>query len=696
MFGFLGLRLAFAIVALAGSFVATYPATPRGTSSDTYFGTQVPDPYRWLERINDAKTKHWVEAQTHLTEQTLAQMPDRARMRALFVSLIGAKTDSLPQSGGGVVAFDRSEGNGRLPAVVVRAGSSQHVVIDPTQRWPDGSTTLSDWKLSPDGRYLAYATKQRGLGLVGWHVLQIATSRDVPGVVSGVPDWAPIAWAENGAGFYYGSYAGGTLPPTGAPIGTGYAVRFHEIRTNAASDALVFARPDKPSWIPYVYQTDDGRYEIDAAVDGSRNGTYMAIRDLQNGRAKVREIDDGLYEYVGNTGPILDFFTHVDAERGRLVAVDVRAARGMRTVVSSTADILQSVTAVGNAFVASFLRDARSRLLAYRQDGTALGEIDLPGPGSVPDISGNQNQTTAYYRFSSPTSPPITFAYHAGDQQARVLARQAAPFDVTELTTDEVFVRSADGTRIPVFIAHARGAAMDGTAPTLLTGYGGFGDAYPIEWDPVGAAWLARGGTFVIACVRGGGEYGEAWHRAGMRGNKHHVFEDLDAVAHYLVKYGYTSRKRLALYGYSGGGLLVGTTEVQHPDDFGAVVEAAGPVDVLRGQTFGSEAGWIPEVGSPTASKAQFEWLYAFAPLVHVKRGVHYPATLVRTSSGDERVSPAHAYKFAATLQWAQAGAAPVLLYVAKNTGHVGGGTILDQATPFADEETFLLHEVSG
>jgi prolyl oligopeptidase len=320
----------------------------------------------------------------------------------------------------------------------------------------------------------------------------------------------------------------------------------------------------------------------------------------------------------------------------------------------------------------------------------------LPGPGSVPEINGNQNQATAYYRFSSPTSPPLTFAYDAGYGKARVVARQAAPFDTAQLVTEEIFARSADGTRIPMFVAHRRDIPMNGSTPTLLTGYGGFGDPYPIEWDPVGAAWLARGGAFVIACVRGGGEYGEAWHRAGMRGNKHHIFEDLDAVARYLMTHGYTSRKRLALYGYSGGGLLVGATEVEHPDDFGAVVEAAGPVDVLREQHFGSESGWIPEVGSPTASKAQFEWLNAYAPLVHIRRGVNYPATLVRTSSGDERVSPVHAYKFAATLQWAQAAPNPILLYVAKNTGHIGGGTVIDQATPFADEETFLLHEISG
>jgi prolyl oligopeptidase len=469
MFGVLGLRLAFAVVAIAGSFVASYPATPRGAASDVYFGTRVADPYRWLERTEDPKTTQWVDAQTRLTERTLAAMPDRARMRALFVSLIGAKADSLPQSGGGFVAFARSQGDGRLPAIVLQSGRSRRIVIDPSRRWPDGSTTLSDWVLSPNGRYVAYATKRGGLGLVRWHVLEVAAGRDVPGSVLGVPDWAPIAWAKDGSGFYYGSYAGGTLPAAGAPIGTGYAVRFHRISSNSATDAQVFARPDKPSWLPYVYQTDDGRYEIDAAVDGSANGTYMAIRDLRDHRAKVREIDDGLYDYVGNVGPNLQFFTHVNAERGRLVVVDVRSLHGMRTIIPSNADILQSVTAVGDTLVASYLRDDRTRLVAYRRDGTPTGEIALPGPGSVPNISGSQNQTTAYYQFSNPTSPPITFAYHADSREARVVARQTAPFDTSDLVTKEVFARSADGTRIPVFVARHRGVPMDGRSPTLLT-----------------------------------------------------------------------------------------------------------------------------------------------------------------------------------------------------------------------------------
>ena len=686
-----GLRLLFALVAVAGSFLAMYPTTPRGSASDTYFGTRVPDPYRWLERENAPATKQWVAEETNLTERTLSGMRDRARMRALFTRLIGTKGDSLPQSGGPAFAFAHADGTGRLPYVVVQIDGRQRVAIDPSSCWPDGSTSLADWQLSPDGRYIAYATKRGGLGLVHWHVLDVAANRDSNGVIVGVPDWSPIEWAKDGSGFYYGGYRRERLPPSGAPIGTGYSVHFHRVRADPATDRLVFARPDKPSWLPYVNLSDDGRYEIDEAVDGSGNGTSMAIFDLRHRREKVREIDDGRYDYVGNRGSRIYFFTHVASQRGRLVLIDVGSRRGIQTVISPHRDILESVTAVGNIFVANFLRDDRSRLAAYRHDGTPAGDIALPGPGSVPRISGDQNRPTGYYQFSNPTSPPVTYAFDSRARRTHVVTQQTAPFDTSGFVTDELFARSTDGVRIPVFMAHRRHAPMDGSVATLLTGYGGFGYPYPIEWDPVGAAWVARGGTFVIACVRGGGEYGEAWHRAGMRGNKHHAFEDLDTVARFLVQHGYTSSKRLALYGYSGGGLLVGTTEVQHPDDFGAVVEAAGGMDVLRQHTFGSESGWIPEVGSPTASVAEFKWLYAYAPLVHIPKGVHYPATMVRTSTGDERVSPAHAFKFAATMQWAQGGRAPVRLYVAKNTGHIGGGTISDQATPLADEETFLL-----
>ena len=689
-----GLRLLFVLVAVGGSFAANYPPTPRGSAADTYYGVRVPDPYRWLERTNASETKRWVREQTQLTEQAFSELPDRDRMRTLVVGLMGAKSDSLPQVGGGVSAFARSDGSGRLPYVLVVRARQQRVVIDPNRRWPDGSTSLANWRLSPNGRYVAYATKRGGLGLVRWHVMNLVTNRDLTDVVLGTPDWAPIGWAANGSGFYYGGYDGEKLASAGAPIGTGYAVRYHRLGSPQTADRLVVARPDRPTWLTYANQSADGRYEIIGAVDGSADGKYLGIRDLRAAHPVLRQIRDHRYDFVASSGSMLYFFTNVNAERGRLVAIDAKSPQKEQTIIASTADILEDVTAVGNTLIARYLRNDRSRLVAFNYTGKALVDISLPEPGSVPEVRGSQNATTAFYQFSNPTSPPITYAYSAVTRRARIIARQAAPFDTSSYTTEELFARSNDGTRIPLFVAHRRGIPMNGSVPTLLTGYGGFGDPYDPRWDPLGAAWLARGGTFVIACVRGGGEYGEAWHTAGKLGNKHHAFEDLDAVARYLVARGFASPKKLGLYGYSGGGLLIGTTEVQHPEHFGAVVEAAGPVDVLRGHTYGSEAGWAPEVGSPAISKAQFRWLYDYAPLVHIRKGVHYPPTLVRTSADDERVSPAHAFKFAATMQWAQGAGAPVLLYVARSTGHVGGGTLIDQATPLADAETFLLDEL--
>jgi prolyl oligopeptidase len=316
-----------------------------------------------------------------------------------------------------------------------------------------------------------------------------------------------------------------------------------------------------------------------------------------------------------------------------------------------------------------------------------LHHIPLPGVGGTTDMSA-ATASFGYYIFSSPTAPPTTYKYNVQTNISTVYsASRAAPFNVSDYVTEEFFASSTGGASVPVFVAHRRGLKLNGRTPTMLTGYGGFGDFYQPMWQDLSAAWLARGGAFAIACVRGGGEYGEGWHKDGMLENKQHAFDDFAAAADLLIAKGFASPKTLVAYGYSGGGLLVGVTEIQHPELFAAVAEEAGPVDVLRSYSYGGEAYWSTEVGSPVASEEQFHWLYDYAPLLHIRKGQAYPATFVMTSENDSTVSPAHAYKFAATLQWAQASLKPTVLYVAPHTGHVEAMT---SARVLGDTEAFL------
>jgi prolyl oligopeptidase len=470
------------------------------------------------------------------------------------------------------------------------------------------------------------------------------------------------------------------------------------VGTPQSQDRIVYERPDRPDWLAAVNETWDGRYLVVSAYPSSgMSGNLVEIRDLHDrtrAATLLRPIGQGEYDYVDNDGPLFYFFTTAQAPRGKLVAIDLRNPSVERDIIPQQNAVLEGVNAIGGRLVAAYLRDVNSELEVFDHAGRLLHSIELPGVGSATGVSGTADDPVGYYQFASPTHPPTIFAYNVVTNKSTVYFQAQAPFDPSQYVTEELFTTSTGGARIPVFVAHRRDVKLDHENPTLLTGYGGFGASYTPIWQNFSAAWLATGGVFAIACVRGGGEYGEQWHRDGMLGNKQHAFDDFAAAANLLIHRGFASHATLAAYGYSGGGLLVGTTEVQHPALFSAVAEEAGPVDVLRGYTYGSESAWTGEVGSPIASEEQFKWLYDYAPLVAIKKGVSYPATIVMTSENDQRVSPAHSYKFAATLQWAQASPNPILLYVAKSRGHIRGSKASLAAT-LGDTVAFLLEHTT-
>ena len=680
--------------ATADALSVRYPPTPRSSAADTYFGTAVPDPYRWLEQTQVPQVKRWLSLQAQLTSKSLALLPDREAFRSVMLSLMSAPFDGVPDRGKYATIFARTVPGLSQPLLMTIRGGRTSTLLDPNARWHNSSTLLAQWYLSPDGKTLAYATDAAGSGWLRWHTLSTIDGADLPGTVVGTPDWSPISWARNSRGFYYGGYGSERERRAGTPIGQGFAAFFHRVGTAQSADVLVYRRPEHRDWLPYASESWDGSYAILGVVEGSGSGgNLIAIRDLHASSTNallVRPLTDAQYTYVDNVGPLFYFLTTSNAPRGKVVSIDLQHPSSERDVIPQRPDVLDGVTAIGRRFVAHYLHDVTSQLVVFERSGKPLYRIALPGVGTASYVAGEPSEPIGYYTFSSPTRPHTIFAYDVRTNRSNVYFQQRSPFDTRQYVTEELFAISTGGVRIPVFVAHRRGLRRDHHSPTMLTGYGGFGDAYHPTWQSFSAAWLARGGVFAIACVRGGGEYGETWHRAGMLGNKQNAFDDFAAAAKLLVDRGYASHATLAAYGYSGGGLLVGVTEVQHPGLFAAVAEEAGPVDVLRGYTYGSESAWTDEVGSPVASAEQFRWLYGYAPLVAIHEGTAYPATLIMTSENDARVSPAHSYKFAAALQWAQASPKPILLYVAAHRGHIEGSRTA-MADTLADTDAFLM-----
>jgi prolyl oligopeptidase len=673
----------------ASSASITYPPTPRASSVDSYYGTVVPDPYRWMERVDDAAVKHWVSLETNFGSGILADLPRREFFKSTILSLKTQPVVYAPQRGTyASVIYRRPAGSQTVELYVVH-GTQTRMLLDTGKRWKL-PTKFADSQLSPDGRTLAYATEIAGNGWTRWHTLSTTTGQDMPGDVRGVPDWSPIRWAHNSSGFYYGGYGSEAPRPAGTPIGRGYKVYFHRTGTIQASDQVVYERPDRPDLLPWAYQSEDGRYLILGTNSFTPAGANaIVVRHLRGSNrlaATLQPPGSARYHYVANVGSQFYFFTNSGAPRGKLIRIDLSRPRQPVDVIPQQRIILGSVTALGGLFVAHYFRDAVSELAVFGHSGRLLHHIALPGLGSTGDMSGSDDDSIGYYFFSNPTTPRTIYSYDARTNVSSVFSRQRSPFDPSQYVTEEIFATSTGGARIPVFVARRRDLKLDGSAPALLTGYGGFGDIIEPLWQDFSAAWLASGGAYAVACVRGGGEYGESWHQDGMLGNKQHSFDDFAAAANLLIARGFASHATLAAYGYSGGGLLVGVTEVQHPSLFSAVAEEAGPVDVLRSYTYGSEAYMSGEFGSPIASARQFGWLYGYAPLPAIRKGEAYPATLVMTSENDAEISPAHAYKFAATLQWAQSGPKPVVLYVAK-AGHAEGQT---STTTLADTEAFL------
>lgn len=680
-----------------------YPDTKEVDVTDDYFGTKVRDPYRWLEDDNSAETEAWVEAQNKVTFTYLEGIPEREGIRKRLTELWNYERYGTPAKHGPWYIFSHNTGL-QNQAVIFKTRSlaaEPDVLIDPNALSPDGTVALGALSFTDDGRFVAYALQSSGSDWREWHVRDVATGKDLPDVVK----WSKFvgaAWLQDGSGFFYGGYAEPKSDEALTGINKNQKLYFHEIGTTQDQDQLIYERPDEPDWMFSADVTEDGRWLVVYQSEGTDPRNRVFIRDLRQPGSTIEPfLDrfDASYTVVGNDGDRFYVLTDNGAPRRRLVAIERSApdVSSWKTLIpeASNRDVLDGVTMVNDRFVGIWMTDAHNVLRVYGLDGRAEGEIPLPAIGTINRFTGKRKHSEGFFAFESFTRPTTIFRYDFAAKRSEVFKEPRVAFNPSDYETSQVFYRSKDGTRIPMFITSRKGTKRDGETRTLLYGYGGFEISLTPAFSVSNIAWLERGGAYAVPNLRGGGEYGKEWHDAGRLENKQNVFDDFIAAAEYLIREKYTSSSKLAIAGGSNGGLLVGACMTQRPDLFAATLPAVGVMDMLRFDKFTVGWAWRSDYGS-SETKEGFETLIKYSPLHNIEPGTAYPATLITTADHDDRVVPAHSFKFAATLQAAQAGKAPVLIRIETKAGHGAGkptSKLIDEAT---DRLAFLVQTLEN
>lgn len=673
-----------------------YPVTRKDKAVDTYHGVTVEDPYRWLEDDHSPETKTWVAAQNAVTEHNLAAIPSREAIRSRLTELWNYERSSLPQTEGGKWFYTVNSGL-QDQAVLHLADSldgERHVLLDPNTLSEDGTVSLANYAVSEDGRWLAYATSGGGSDWNEIRVREIATGRDLDDHLRWVK-FSGLSWAKDGSGFYYSRYP---APPEGealTQVNENQTLWFHRVGTPQEEDRLIYERPDQPRWGIGGWVSEDGDYlliHLSQGTDPKNRFAYLSLEDEGASVVELLSEGDAEYSFIGNLGPVFHFHTDLDAPRKRIIAIDIRrpGREDWREIVSESGDLLDSAGLVGGKLFGTYMKDASDRLYCFETDGSGQTEIRLPGLGSIGGLAGKQHDEEVFYAFTSFTEAASIYRLDTASGDSSLWRKAEVGFDGSAYETKQVFFESKDGTRVPMFIVHRKGIALDGSHRVLMYGYGGFQINLQPGFSVSRAVWLERGGIAVIVNLRGGGEYGREWHDAGRKLNKQNVFDDFIAAAETLVAEGYTRPGKLAIQGGSNGGLLVGACITQRPELFGAALPAVGVMDMLRFNQFTIGWAWEEDYGSPTDPE-EFRVLHGYSPYHALKPGVRYPATLVTTADHDDRVVPAHSFKFAARLQECQAkDGPPVLIRIDTSAGH-GAGTALSKVIDrTADEWAFL------
>ncbi len=672
-----------------------YPPSKTVAQVDVYHGVSVADPYRWLEDGNSTATHDWIGAQNALTESFLSRIPTRAPLKMRLTALWNYERYGVPFKEGGHYFISRNDGLQNQAALYTmdKLDATPRLLLDPNTLAADGTIALAGLAASPDGKYLAYGTAASGSDWNQWKVREIATGQDLADDLQWVK-FSGVSWLRDGSGFFYSRYDAPNEATKLADTNYFQKLFFHRVGTAQAADVLVYDRPDHKDWSFAGTVSDDGGYLVIAISQGTEPKQRIYLKALSDPAAQVRPLlddFDAAYDFIDNNGPIFFFRTDKDAPRGRVVAIDSRnpAPATWRTVITQTDDTLQAATLVGNRFVADYLHDARSEVKLFDLSGKLVQAVTLPGIGTAAGFGGKRSDTETFYSFSGFTTPSTIYRLDLASGNSSVVRKPTVDFDPNAYVTEQVFYASKDGTRIPMFIVHKKGLKLDGSNPTYLYGYGGFNISLTPAFSVANLAWMEMGGVYAVPNLRGGGEYGEAWHLAGTKLRKQNVFDDFIAAAQWLIDHHYTSSAKLAIGGGSNGGLLVGAAMTQRPELFAAALPAVGVMDMLRFHKFTIGWGWTSDYGSSDEA-AEFKALRAYSPLHNLHAGTCYPATLITTADHDDRVVPAHSFKFAAALQAAQAGTAPVLIRIDTKAGHGAGKPTAKLIDEIADRWGFL------
>ena len=672
-----------------------YPQTKRGAVVEKLFGQTIADPYRWLENDvrSDKDVAAWVESQNNVTNAYLDTLPARDIFKNRLKQLYNYERFTIPAKKGGRYFYLRNSGVQKQQVLYVRdrVDGAGRVLVDPNSWAKDGATALAEWSVSDDGTRLAYATQDAGSDWRAIRVMDVSTGK----VLSDEIKWArftSIKWDKGGSGFFYTRFP---KPKQGEASQAGvenHAVYYHAIGMPQAQDRLVYATPDQPTMLHFLTITDDGRYIAITSSPGTP-GNKLTIVDLKSAGWKPRKLIanlDDQWSVIGNVGTKFFLLTDKGAPRLKVVMMDIAAADPViRDVVPEQDSVLNGASLVGRRLLLSYLVDVKTEVRRYTLDGKADGVVKLPGIGTAVGFKGGLDDKETFFGFTSFNAPGIIYRYDVAGNTARVWSEAKVAIDLNRIAVEQRFYPSKDGTRVPMFIVRRKDVTRP--APTLLTAYGGFGLIDPPGFLAERLAWVEQGGVFAVAHIRGGGEYGKAWHDAGRRQNKQNVFDDFIAAAEYLKAQGITTKDGLAIAGASNGGLLIGAVVNQRPDLFAAALPQVGVMDMLRFDKFTGGKLWTDEYGSPER-EADFRNLLRYSPWHNIRSGTAYPAILATTADTDDRVVPGHSFKYVAALQAADIGSRPHLVRIETRAGHGAGKPTDKIIEETADMWAFAAH----